>query len=80
MEKKSVELSINTMIIFALGLAVLVVIFVIFTKSSATYTKGVLTCDSKGGDCVPEYACQYEKTAFSCSIESEVCCINLLKV
>ena len=29
MEKKSVELSINTMIIFALGLAVLVVIFVV---------------------------------------------------
>ena len=50
MNKKSQGISINTIIIAALGLAVLVVLFIVFTGRFKIFSEGVqgssLTCDS----------------------------------
>ncbi|MBI2656392.1 hypothetical protein HYX03_01480 [Candidatus Woesearchaeota archaeon] len=80
---KKADLSINMVVVAALALGVLIVLFFILTKSSGMFTQGALTCDSKGGECVPDKQCQYEKTTFSCESkkneEKLVCCINPLK-
>lgn len=79
MSKKSVELSINVMIMMALGLAVLVVLFIIFTSEAGTFSKTVSSCEAKGGQCVAENDCQYEKTSFKCTEKDKpVCCVNPL--
>ena len=80
MRKKAVELSVNVMIIIALGLAVLLILFLFLTKSSSTFAQNTLSCESRGGNCVGEKECEYEKTTFSCPTkEKSVCCINPLK-
>lgn len=78
MKRKAEGLPINVMIIALLGLAVFFVLLVIFGSSSASFTKTVLSCDAKGGDCIEKEFCQYEKTNFRCPQKEQVCCINPL--
>ncbi len=79
MKTKAQGLPINVIILLVIGLAVLVVLTVMFTQSSSIFSKTALTCESKGGKCVAEKACQYEETYFKCPKKDEpVCCINPL--
>lgn len=78
MEKKAEGLPINVVIIAALGLAVFVVLLIMFTSEAGTFSKNVLTCEAKGGDCVAENSCEYQKTSFKCPTKGDVCCINPL--
>lgn len=79
MKTKGVELSINTMIIVAIGLVVLIVFFITFTSEAGDFSKSVTSCEAKGGQCVAENECQYSKTTWSCSKkEKPVCCFNPL--
>ena len=79
MSKKSVELSINVMIMMALGLAVLVVLFITLTSEAGVFSKTVLSCEAKGGQCMAENDCQCEKTSFKCTEKNKlVCCVNPL--
>ena len=77
--KKGVELSLNAIIIAALVLTVLVVLIIVFTSEAGIFSKNVLTCEAKGGKCVPDNDCQYQKTNFKCvTKENTICCINPL--
>lgn len=78
MKTKAQSLSINTMIISALALLALVVLIFILTKGSTFFSTTVLTCESKGGSCVVDKECRFEKTAFNCDKKGEICCINPL--
>ncbi len=77
MYKRGAELSINVMILIALGLAVLIVLVYSFTSQAGIFNKTVLTCESKGGQCVEKGKCQYEQSSFNCPKKEEVCCINV---
>ena len=79
MNKKAIELPTNLLIIMALGLAVLVVLFIFFSQSSSIFSKGTISCESRGGECIVENECKYQKTSFTCPKEKPVCCINPLK-
>lgn len=78
MTKKSEGLPINMVIIAAIALGVLVVSFVIFGKGSSLFAKDAFSCESKGGNCVKDNECKYEKSSFQCTKEKEkpVCCMN----
>lgn len=78
MKTKAQGLPINVVIIAALGLAVFVVLVIILTSQAGTFSKNVLTCEAKGGECVSENNCQYQKTSFKCPQKENVCCINPL--
>lgn len=82
MNKKSMELLMNVIIAAALGLAILVFLFYTLTSEAGEFSKNVLTCEAKGGTCVKEGQCDYQKTTFKCPIkekeEKQVCCINPL--
>lgn len=61
MNKKGVELTLNTIIIAIILLVVLVVILAIFTNVMGDSVRNLLgfsNCASKGGDCVPEGQCK----------------------
>ena len=71
MSKKGQSISINTIIIAAIALAVLVVLFVIFTGRIGIFTQGVAkttTCDnackaiSKTGSSADEFTCKNDAT------------------
>ena len=79
MKKHAVELSINLIIITAIGLVVLVVLFTLFSKSSSNFAKNAFSCTAKGGECVAKGACQYQTANFDCDKKEEICCINPLK-
>ena len=51
MQKKSQSISINTIIIAAIGLAVLIVLFAIFTGRLGIFTKGVQDTDTCSQKC-----------------------------
>lgn len=78
MKKRAEGLPINMIILAILALAVLVVFIVIFTKTSGNFSSTINSCESKGGECVQENQCQYQKTGFTC-LDKQVCCINPLK-
>ena len=78
MNTKSQGLPITTIVIAALGLAVLLVLIIMFTYGSANFSKSTLTCESKGGQCTPQSDCQYQKTSFTCPKKEDICCINPL--
>ena len=50
-QKKSQSIAINTIIIAAIALAVLVVTFIIFIGQSSSTAKTLQSCELKGGEC-----------------------------
>jgi len=50
MQKKAVELSLNTVVIAAIALIVLLVLIVIFTGYGGKFVRGLGDCGAKGGD------------------------------
>jgi hypothetical protein len=52
MNKKGVEISMNVIIVAALGLLVLVVLSVIFLGRAGTFGQKTVDCEVQGGKCV----------------------------
>lgn len=48
-DKKAVEISMNTIIIAAIALLVLIVVVLIFTGQTGKFTRGINDCAAKGG-------------------------------
>ena len=49
--KKGVELALNVVVLAVIVLLVLVVVIFIFGGKSASFSKGVSTCETLGGEC-----------------------------
>jgi hypothetical protein len=64
MNKKAQGISINTIIIAAIALIVLVVLVAIFTGRLGGFSLGVANCEDKGGTC--ESYTASETTAIAC--------------
>lgn len=79
MKKKAEGLPINIIVIAAMALAVLVVFIITFTSEAGNLSKSTLTCQAKGGECVPEKSCQYQTTTWSCQNKGQECCFNTLQ-
>ena len=82
-KKKSQSISINTIIIAAIALAVLIVAIVIFTKQTGTSTRTLESCTAKGGICANGNSCTDKDYAVPIFVEdpkcapSKLCCIKL---
>lgn len=83
--KKAQGMSLNVVIIAALVVLVLIVLSVIFIRSSGTFVDRVASCSVKGGKCAPvcgdmiygteEYSIpDYDA---KCSDASEICCLKI---
>lgn len=64
--KKSQGLPINTIIIAAIALAVLVVTFIIFTGQSSSTAKTLQSCELKGGKCAEKLSINSDKSKPTC--------------
>ena len=76
MNKKALELPINLIIVIAIGLAILVFFFVVFTSNAGQFSKATQSCEIKGGKCVVKGGCQTQKTDWVCPKETPECCYN----
>ena len=78
-DRKAMDLSINMIIIAALALIVLVVMVLVFTGKIGIFSKSS-GCTERGGQCMPAESCSQSRTAFSCTKQGEVCCIDPMKL
>jgi len=85
MNKKGVEISMNVIIIAALGLLVLVVLAAIFLGRAGDFGQGAASCEAKGGTCAeecgnPDFGTEDfgKRDPFSkCTTEGDICCLPL---
>ena len=85
LNKKGQGLFINVIIIAAIALAVLVILFAIFTGRLGGFNKGLDTCSNLGGACSdgcdPSTERQYTAGRTSCESDddpgAELCCIPI---
>lgn len=89
--KKSQGISINTIVIAAIALAVLVVTFYIFTGQSSAAAKNLQSCELKNGKCAEKLNNQDKDKKFQCTSEypvpiivsdptcgeSKLCCLKI---
>ena len=80
--KKAQGISINVIIIAAIALAVLVILFAIFTGRLGKFSKGLESCENLGGDCRsdcdPTQYRQYQAGRTSCSeTDQPLCCLPI---
>jgi uncharacterized membrane protein YqiK len=77
--KKGQGLSLNTIIIAAIALLVLVVLVMIFTGRMSVFTGGVSGCVNQGGKCMGNTECNTAPgtkiTASGCTTAGEICCV-----
>lgn len=79
MKKKAMELPINVIIIAGIGLAILIIFFIVFTSEAGEFSKTILTCEGKGGQCINKGTCEYQTTGWQCpKKEFQECCVNPL--
>ena len=93
MHKKAQGLSVNTIIIAAIALIVLVVLIAVFTGRFGIFSKSLGSCETNGGQCLPECKLpNVEMTQYDCpsgfsqsgesmviSAGKTVCCVKLKK-
>lgn len=95
LNRKAQGLSLNIIIMAVIALLVLIVIVFIFTGKTRTFTKGVASCESKGGVCVAsESACSgpvlgYAPDDVSCDAnkdnppnsagDNKICCLQFVE-
>ena len=70
-----------------IALVVMIVLMVIFTSKSGTLEQGLLSCESKGGECLDNKECSYQNkegnvvegtfTRFECLDTKQFCCFGV---
>jgi len=80
MNKKSVELTFNTIVIIALALLVLVVLSIIFMNRAGVFNKSINpTCEERGGTCIGNNEnCPPDKMTIyaKCGNKIQKCCVS----
>ena len=81
--RKGQELALSTIVIAVLVLLVLLVLGIILTKQTGTFSKGLEECSSHGGSCVAsETECTILMTQYTCPTKqgvqgtAPICCIK----
>ena len=79
--KKGQSISINTIVVAAIALIVLVLMVLIFTGNITSWRTAVESCESKGGMCYADDRCGGESTrevagAYKCTDVNQFCCIK----
>lgn len=72
-KKKAQGISINTIIIAAIALVVLVVLIAIFVSKMGGFTTQLAKCSEKGGECVRDSAACKLKGQFNTGLTSTSC-------
>ena len=83
--KKAQGLSLNTIVIAAIVVLVLIVLSVIFLRGSGQFSQNVASCEVQGGRCAPacgdiaygtlDYTIQ--RPDISCRDQIDVCCLPI---
>jgi len=76
--KKAQGISMNTIIIAAIALLVLVILAVIFTGRMGDWSKKTRECKNNGGECLSKDECKQKEGQASTLIDcgsQQVCCI-----
>ena len=80
MNKKSVELTFNTIIILALALLVLIVLSIIFMNKAGVFNKSINpNCEERGGTCIENSgSCAADKMTIyaKCGDKIQKCCVS----
>ena len=80
MRRKTAQgLSINTIIILALALIVLVVLSALFINRTSIFSKQTEDCELNNGFCANECSEYYAKAVFKCPKELPSCCLKVLE-
>ena len=75
--KKSVELTLSTMVIAALVLGVVVVSVYFLINSTSRFSTAVNSCGQNGGQCVSSADCSNTRLNYDCPKNSnKICCAN----
>jgi len=77
--KKSIEMSLNTIVIAAIALIVLIVLVFILTGRVSIFGEGLEDCTSKGGKC--DNPCETGYVGIpgtNCNDNNQKCCIKVL--
>lgn len=77
--RKSQGLPLNTIIIAAIALVVLVVILLIFSDNIRDFSKNMKSCTAKGGECIDKGLCIGDKADLGqkdCK-EGKTCCMEI---
>ena len=77
---RKADLSVNTIIIIALGLMILVIMTVVISGRVKMFTKSADSCADKGGVCEANFATCADKggatvTVKECQDKGQVCCV-----
>jgi hypothetical protein len=78
MMKQGVEMSIQTMIVAALAILILVVLIVIFTNQTSNVTDTINACEDRGNAYTCETSCGENQRLYQrggCD-DGEVCCVE----
>ena len=78
--KKGQGLPMNTIVIAAIVLVVMVVLILIFTGRMGGFTQDIQQCTAKGGECVTTGCTQGNIIEGKCSEAGEVCCVKILEI
>ena len=76
--KKGMELSMNTIIILAVGLLILFILVFIIINSGKNSENVINSCENKKGVCINAKSCDSNsiKTPFKCANPEDICCIS----
>ena len=78
MKRKSQGLSMNVIIMAAIGLIVLIVLSVIFIGKGRTFSASASDCKQKGGDCIPKtQSCDGPNLGQMGCDDDKYCCMSM---
>lgn len=77
--RKKADLSLNTIVVAAIGLTVMVILIVMFIGKARLFGKGVSSCTEKGGECVAGFTVCLNTggvtiSGTDCDDSGQVCC------
>jgi len=79
--KRGQGLPMNTIVIAAIVLVVMVVLILIFTGRMGGFTQDIQQCTAKGGECVGTTECtQGNVIEGKCDKTDEICCVKILEI
>lgn len=79
LRKRGVELSLNTVLLVALGLIVLTILVYLVMRGTSGTTKDIQSCLAKGGHCISSPPCPEGEVGSKfftddCPNENDICC------